>query len=593
MFIPGDREWRVDRSNELPQGNSLKPIHHLVNELSSQIHIPKKDVSYPPLTVIGLSKWVEKICIAAIQTIFPPVQKPEMKVLQEYFRNHEIKKEINYIRKHPNPQLAVQTAEKLNDQIESEPGHPKIYPFVREPLENMKKKKNQELNDPLEKGANFISYERFRNALRNSFSQTLTTILSSQKNSYIVVDDEEGRSTNWTVSHILDIMSIHPPHAIIKRAEISNYLKKHPEIQHLVMMDDAAYSGRQVGSYIRDFGNELKNQQNSLSSTPNPLNLHICIPYLSKYARENIQKESNKVGLISSFSPSGTLLSFDEKVHLGYFSQKKMIRPDIKTLLAMPAPQPIDPEDLQSSTWCEDFEAVRKNIFSKNDVLQRHELGTLIEELRNISQKIQDGKKILNDLYSIKQGVQRWGTTPELIKKIKKECLIRAGFSGDVNFWHSLMAHYHMFSFLSHKKADRFSTIFDEYLLNALQPFDGQEEAIEPYKMSEEKNEKRKTQIERLQKKFPTIVSEWKECSNLPIDIVQSNRGIFLLGDNYQGEAVSKSSSITITSQGTTIPFGGSNGAFQFKIEEMIPFSINDRGNISQFIYENGRIRKI
>jgi hypothetical protein len=189
---------------------------------------------------------------------------------------------------------------------------------IPEPLENLTKA--QELSNPIAKCSRLVPYERFKHTLQQSFTGTLEKILQSprKERSYVVIGDYPLKSTNWVISHLLPIMKIHPPEAVLTPYEVRAYLRKHPEIKHVVFVDDAAYSGDQAAS-------TLYQVESALSPAHS---LHVCVPYRTRYAENRFANIGSNIVL----SPGERMFSYREMSKLGFYKESDLpYSPDSRT----------------------------------------------------------------------------------------------------------------------------------------------------------------------------------------------------------------------------------------------------------------------
>ncbi len=489
--------------------------------------------------------------------------------------------------------MAVAALIKKNRRAEPNSATISLKPFTRQPLENLEKMKGLTLPD--QKFAKLIPYEKFRSALRNTFAETLQTILRSPENEreYVIIADSEYKSTNWAASHVLDLMSIHPPSAIVRREMLGGYLSNHPTIKHVVMIDDASYSGKQASSYIFHY-----------EGTKDKV-FHINIPYMTSYAKGKIKKALIDKNFDKFFFPKGQLLlSYKELDDAGFFGYTKMMRPDVQKLLEMDSLKMVEGLNDESiktvEEWDNQFQKLKKTVFKgpkgwktsiEIDNYNIARLNQLIESLLSIKTLIQNSQEILEKLNSVKDGVERFGTDEKKRDKEKTAYLKKGGDSTrQTPTW------------MAHKKADGTST----NVLSMRKAVISQEDNIEPYKDDDIRWQVREKYIKILQMEFPEIVKQWQSSiisANLfPLDIniIQSNRGLFLLGNNYIKDLKdAPTKTYIITQDQKKIPFGGSDGDFQFKIEEGVPFTIQIsfrwgwREKQAQFVYKDGNFKHL
>lgn len=93
---------------------------------------------------------------------------------------------------------------------------------------------------------------------------------------------DKGCSDDWVVSLAFEKTNLREPHAILTLDSINeDYLKDNPTIKHVLVLDDAAYSGDQKMRAMRDFFKQCV--------SVNELSVHMGLIYLSEIAKSNIQ----------------------------------------------------------------------------------------------------------------------------------------------------------------------------------------------------------------------------------------------------------------------------------------------------------------
>jgi len=162
-------------------------------------------------------------------------------------------------------------------------------------LDRLKPLVERKRRDDLKRIAKLVSYEKFVAQLKRTFRDTLADIMSSptDKRSYIIIADHEGKSANWVAAHLHDLMSVHPPEDIVSRYEMASYLESHPDVQHVVMIDDGIYSGEQSSRYIRSMNSEVFRNRK----------FHVSIPFMSKaganVVRTALEAKLQRIGCVS------------------------------------------------------------------------------------------------------------------------------------------------------------------------------------------------------------------------------------------------------------------------------------------------------
>lgn len=483
--------------------------------------------------------------------------------------------------------VAIEIAEKLKSN------HSRISPYIREPLENLSKINKG--NFPEDRFISLVSYERFVANLKHSFSRFLQSLekLPEDERQYVIIGDRPEKSANWAVSHLLGLMGNHPPEDIFHTDESlviflqENQIKEQPKKIHVVYVDDASFSGQQIRDRLNWLGGLTRPRRALFTNT----DFHFCIPYMSNAAKNMIRAYARlAVGKTPQFYTEHLMFSHGELGKLGYLGQTKFKRPHVEKLLRI---SPLQGDQYQ--TINEQLKAIKSNIFKKNsdthlfDKKNLSNLQELIEHVAPFADQ-ENVKQFIADLTEVIEGVERFGEDPDLTQAHMKR-LEADGIDLDktTGLW------------MAHKSADGVS-VRNEPLLNAT----GGKKAIEPYKnddyllphnSSSSPVKKRQEQIERLQLEFPDIVANWEsETRGKGLDalqVVQSNRGYFLLSDAYVPTPSNRGNAekLFIMVNDLEIPFGGEKGAYQLKLEENMNFNIRtSSGHFYSFKFEHGRI---
>ena len=443
-----------------------------------------------------------------------------------------------------------------------------VSPYIREPLTNLRKQEGLEKAE--EKFARLIPYERFVSSLRTSFMSTLSGIISESTPppSYVIIADDGDKSTNWVVSQTLDIMKTHPPQAIVPREALSKYLKEHPLVKHIIMMDDGSYSGSQVEDYL-----------GSLYSLRGVLT-HVCIPYMTKVAKEVILKIAKMKRFPIEFSPHHIMLSYEEMSGLGYFGYQKMVRPDVRRLLEIKPISEGSPEELRTKVdkVNSDLQKIQKDVFKKPDEQLNLELDALISYLSN-----ECSHEVFSDLTEVltrvKEGVQRFGVDSGVAQKnFSSRSALKEGTRTPV--W------------MAHKSADGVSTYS-----RAMRVATGGIEAIPPYKNTDKENKGRRDLVDELRIQERSSATEGvalddQYSSNRmgKEEIVLSNRGCFLIADNYCSQPTDDRDQLVLCVDGKEFLLGGTKGLFQYQLKEGMTFTVKNELESKTFKYEGGRI---
>jgi len=486
-------------------------------------------------------------------------QDPDMQILRKSLR--KIINQPPHLRR----QMASEVVQALNPRSPTV----KLSAYFREPIENLTKAKKLK---PVEKMSQLVSYERFVSALRTSFGETLDTILQSppDEQSYVVLADESGKSTNWVASHVLDIMSVKPPQAIVTQKELNDYLRRNPTVKHVVMMDDGAYSGTQTSEYIETIKDDI--DQNIL---------HICIPFMTRYAKNKINAAATTGKII--FSESQVMFSYNDLAKLGFYVQKKMPRPDLIDFIKAPL---VKSEGLPPKQMEELNELNRKvtdfkhRIFRVDDAHIKTEFKKFklaFEKLSSDLGKIQM-IQVKNDLFVVIRRLNEYAMffkekdTKRLGVKEKDNKRYDEKRSG---------------TWMAHKSADAISSNY-----KSMFEATGSKRAIEPYK---EGGLLAIVDDGHFASDLGTVPElRGEQLNRLPhLDIeglifVETNRGAFLLSENYIKKSTNESD-VFLVVENEKIPFGGPNGAYQLKLEPDTSFVILKGETSTAYKYEQGK----
>lgn len=92
------------------------------------------------------------------------------------------------------------------------------------------------------------------------------------------------KSQHWLIGVALEYANLPFPIAIFEVQQLSEYLTKHPTINHALYIDDAIYSGAQLGESLNYIKRE--NSNNTMK-----LQIHICIPFQTTGTVERVKSE--------------------------------------------------------------------------------------------------------------------------------------------------------------------------------------------------------------------------------------------------------------------------------------------------------------
>ncbi len=175
-----------------------------------------------------------------------------------------------------------------------------------------------------------ITQDDFEHELRRALSQFQAKIGDKPYVSIQLRDTGGGlsdvaKSNEWV--HDLAVeFNMFKPQASVLRDDVWRWLIQNPEVNDIVIMDDGAYSGVQIGKLIATLVRAATNDE-GLRKRVNALRFHVVVPYMTNRAKDWINDTRDPYGSsvsphISFYSPQvissmGELLRKAEKV-IGY-----------------------------------------------------------------------------------------------------------------------------------------------------------------------------------------------------------------------------------------------------------------------------------
>lgn len=140
---------------------------------------------------------------------------------------------------------------------------------------------------------NYISYDLFLEQLKKTVDDF------KQKNRdvpYVLVVAEHredklkrGCSEQWVTGLAIEYCDLPQPEAIVTTNQLNDYLQKKPDVQSILILDDAAYSGAQKQIALEELFKPDVQMQYLLDPKPK-YNLFLGIPYLTQVAEARIVK---------------------------------------------------------------------------------------------------------------------------------------------------------------------------------------------------------------------------------------------------------------------------------------------------------------
>jgi hypothetical protein len=128
-----------------------------------------------------------------------------------------------------------------------------------------------------------IDFQSFTNAFQSCLRETLKFMMSfpPRDRGYVIIVDEPEKSNSWMVSLGLKLLSNHPPIDVVHKDDLTSALKN-KQVRHLVLLDDASYSGKQMASTL-----DLQ-IFSSIERCSTLKAMHLVIPYLTNQAKDKI-----------------------------------------------------------------------------------------------------------------------------------------------------------------------------------------------------------------------------------------------------------------------------------------------------------------
>lgn len=147
----------------------------------------------------------------------------------------------------------------------------------------------------------------------NGFNEAIMSYPATAREYVIVVPYNAHRKSNHFMTSIAMKYLVDKPSNIIFFHEIDGFLQKNPKIQHLLFIDDASYSGRQLKEFL---------DKNRTQLTSGHIVTHLAIPFISSDVCMDIKR----------FYPNTivhqheSMLSMRTLGNLGFFSQNEYRR---------------------------------------------------------------------------------------------------------------------------------------------------------------------------------------------------------------------------------------------------------------------------
>ena len=205
----------------------------------------------------------------------------------------------------------------------AEPNREHLAEWVSAQLTPMTRQIAQKIVDNL----GYIPFESFLSQLQktvNDFHQ------KSNGASYILLLGEsrqdkleKGCSDQWIIGLALEHCGLREPEAILTHDSLKAWCASHPDITHILILDDASYSGTQKREVLTSLDSDSK------------LSIYLGIPFITQYAENTLlEQRSNFKELIflnCNYMPSTwDILNSEERNYakaagIGYISPKQTI----------------------------------------------------------------------------------------------------------------------------------------------------------------------------------------------------------------------------------------------------------------------------
>lgn len=477
-------------------------------------------------------------------------------IIQKAYRRYQLRKKIKNI-----------TTEKIESQKEIQYAA-SISKTVREPLEDLTRHTDWISNDnpdlaaaqkAITQAAKLGSYDKFKLALRSAFSDTLQSIYASppDQREYVMIADWEGKSTNWAIAHLHDLMSVHPPKEIIPRGkrELDTFLRQNPKIKHIVMVDDGTYSGEQASSYI-----------SSMEILEGHHKFHVAIPYMTAYGKDRIIQALQKRGYEYEMHDRQLMLSYEELANSGRIfslTGKKIVNNLLISKIEDLPNEENSPIKISINKKLNELRALAKKKNNTQSLYEKIlEMIVFIDSQRHVLGE--RGLGLMQLLYAT--------IKPEYDQK-RHQQLMEAYCKADP---YTKISKTKTASWFAHKGADNCSCNHE-----GMKKIAGNITPVEPYKMDNGTIAKRKAQVSSIKKRMDNHLLEvtgldQEDHSWLKdrMDFVHTNRGFFLLGNSY----VEKTSAfhLNLHINGKMIKLGGDEGEYQYKLKKGDVFDLEN-----------------
>lgn len=233
-----------------------------------------------------------------------------IKIQRAWRKLHYVEQNINnFGRSSYGPRSVSEIAQQfpLHPKISLQPKTPQsdnsIDPVKAQEWVNLHEKEDKVLATQVLEKIDRVSFERFLFALKESIEKWNALVMSrpeSQRNYAILLDAREEKSIQWVTSLALPWLA-HPPSQIVTWDDLKSIKN---DVHHLVIIDDAVYSGNQVTGLLDHLLSIriLPENQHLLNKE-----CHLIVPFISEKGKVRLAERDIRV------SHHETIPNFDSK----------------------------------------------------------------------------------------------------------------------------------------------------------------------------------------------------------------------------------------------------------------------------------------
>lgn len=440
------------------------------------------------------------------------------------------------------------------------------------------------------------TYEKFRVALKASFSSALQSICASPvgQRDYVIVTDFTNKSSNWAIAHLHELMAVHPPTDIVGWSKIGAFLGGHKQVSHIVFVDDGVYSGSQASINIKECGLQGNHK------------FHVAIPYMTLYGKKKVSDTLAEKNCQYQLHDRQTMHSYDELVNIGkIFSRTGKMLVNTKLIKRIKLLPNLNNSPIKSKVnhkieelllviklnkpGSEVYEKVMETIsMIDNHCIELNKQRSNTKEIQPILRSQNEQEVLLSDLVQLMNRLFK-AMSMELSSSQNKS--LQAAYLGQRWLGGAGLRKDKTATWFAHKGADDVSTNYEEMkIIVGRAP-------LEPYS----RNIGRAMLLEVIKVKMGETTLENTLFKTYPqlkgmIDFVHTNRGYFLLGNSYIKDIYDDTSPIKLQINGKKIELGGKEGEYQYQIKVGDTINLEDPQTyekISLTLDTSGQLSKI